>query len=144
MDVLSSKLNEMKGAIERSLTARSPIQTYKEAEKELQDKWEDELTAAIEAEYRRQRTDLLGTVQWWLRDVWLETLKSGTGAAGAAGTGRTLLNFPQLGGTRAVAKRLSPKEALDNLQVLEDLQRWLGTNVQEALAIEVGLLKLHL
>jgi hypothetical protein len=31
-----------------------------------------------------------------------------------------------------------------NLQVLEQLQRWLGTNVQEALALEVGLLKLRL
>jgi hypothetical protein len=27
---------------------------------------------------------------------------------------------------------------------MEQLQRWLGTNVQEALALEVGLLKLNL
>lgn len=144
MDVLLSRLNEMKAGIEQSLTARSPLQTYKEADKDLQDKWEDELSAAIEAEYRRQRTDLLGTVHWWLRDVWLETLKSGTSTARNAGTKGTLLNFPQLPGTRAVAQRISPKEALDNLQVLEELQRWLGTNVQEALALEVGLLKLRL
>jgi hypothetical protein len=30
------------------------------------------------------------------------------------------------------------------LQVIEQIQRWLYTNVQEALALEVGLLKLHL
>jgi DNA polymerase-3 subunit delta' len=144
LDVLLSKLNEMKGGIEQSLTARSPLQAYKEAEKDLLDKWEDELAAAIEAEYRRQRSDLLGTVQWWLRDVWLETLNLAASATGSAGTNGAFLNFPQLRGTQAVAKRLSPKEAQDNLQVLEQLQRWLGTNVQEALALEVGLLKLRL
>jgi hypothetical protein len=55
-----------------------------------------------------------------------------------------LLNFPQLTGSKRVAQRLSPKQAVENLQIMEQLQRWLGTNVQEALAVEVGLLKLHL
>jgi DNA polymerase-3 subunit delta' len=143
MDVLLSKLNEMKAAIETSLTARSPLQTYKDAEKELQDKWEDELAAAIEAEYRRQRADLLALIQWWFRDVWLETLGS-AGKPNKAQINASLLNFPQMAGTQRVAQRLSSGEALTNLQVLEQLQRWLGTNVQEALALEVGLLKLRL
>ena len=55
-----------------------------------------------------------------------------------------LLVFPQMGGTKRVAQRISPKEAMENLRILEQLQRWLSTNVQEALALEVGLLKLHL
>ena len=46
----------------------------------------DIMTAAIEAEYRRQRADLLIVVQRWLRDVWLQTISSG----------RELLNFPEL------------------------------------------------
>jgi hypothetical protein len=33
---------------------------------------------------------------------------------------------------------------VENLRVLEDTQRLLHSNVQEALALEVGLLKLHL
>ena len=74
MDVLLRKLNELKAAIEEALTARSPLQRYSDVEKQLQEKWEDELTAAIEAEYRRQRADLLVMLQWWLRDVWLQTL----------------------------------------------------------------------
>ena len=49
-----------------------------------------------------------------------------------------------MAGTRPVAQRLSPKAALENLRILEQLQRWLHTNVQEALALEVGLLKLQL
>jgi len=101
----------------------------------LREKWEDELSAAIEAEYRRQRAELLAGLQWWLRDVWLRTL-----AAPA-----DLLRFSELkGSVEAVARRVSPKDALENLQVLEQTQRLLYTNVQEALALEVGLLKLKL
>jgi hypothetical protein len=92
------------------------------------------LEAAIEAEYRRQRADLLLIVQRWLRDVWLQTLE----------TGRELLNFPQLTSAENVARRISRDQALENLQVIEGTQRLLHTNVQEALALEVGLLKLHL
>jgi hypothetical protein len=102
-------------------------------EKDLREKWEDELAAAVEAEYRRQRADLLLLVQWWLRDVWLHTLA----------TGKELLNFPKIAGAETVAGRLSPRQALENLQTLEQTQRLLHTNVQEALALEVGLLKLH-
>jgi DNA polymerase-3 subunit delta' len=153
MDVLTRKLTEMKEGIEKDLTARSPLERYPDAEKALVDRWEDELAAAVEAEYRRQRTDLLAIVQWWLRDVWLQTLsKPQNGSAQPAPKGTTssphtpseLLNFPQLETTNPVARRISAGEALENLEVLEQLQRWLGTNVQEALALEVGLLKLRL
>jgi DNA polymerase III subunit delta' len=142
MDVLLRKLNEMKTAIEETLTARSPLQQYKDAEKELVDKWEDELAAAVEAEYRRQRADLLGVLHWWLRDVWVQTLQ--VGRSGRETKGAELLSFPQLGGTREVAHRISVGEAVSNLQTMEQLQRRLHTNVQEALALEVGLLKLRL
>ncbi len=103
-------------------------------EKDLRERWEDELTAAIEAEYRRQRADLLLLVQWWLRDVWLHSLAAGG----------NLLNFPQMPGAESVAQKITRRQALDNLQTLEHTQRLLHTNVQEALALEVGLLKLHL
>jgi DNA polymerase-3 subunit delta' len=134
MDVLLQKLTAMKSGIEESLTARSPLQRYDDVEKELRDKWEDELTAAIEAEYRRQRADLLAIVQRWLRDVWLQTMSAGQG----------LLNFPELASAGDVARRIRPAQALENLQIIEGTQRLLHTNVQEALALEVGLLKLHL
>ena len=124
----------MKSRVEETLTARSPLQRYEDVEKDLREKWEDELAAAIEAEYRRQRADLILLVQWWLRDVWLATLAAGS----------ELLNFPQITGAEAVARRLTPRRALENLQILEQTQRLLHTNVQEALALEVSLLKLHL
>lgn len=134
LDVLLKKLGEIRAQVSEALTARSPLQRYDDVEKGLRDKWEDELTAAIEAEYRRQRADLLLLVQWWLRDVWLQTLA----------VGQSLLNFPQMAGATAVARKITTRQALDNLQTIEQTQRLLHTNVQEALALEVGLLKLHL
>jgi DNA polymerase III subunit delta' len=134
LDTLLQKLGEIRARVDEALTARSPLQRYDEMEKDLRERWEDELAAAIEAEYRRQRADLLLLVQWWLRDVWLRTLA----------VGGELLNFPQVAGAEAVARKITPRQALDNLQTLEQTQRLLHTNVQEALALEVGLLKLHL
>jgi len=131
--LLLQQLAAVKGTIEENLTSRSPLEKYAEAEKDLREKWEDELKAAIESEYRRQRNEWLGLIQWWLRDVWLLTLNAG----------RELLSFPDLTVSRSVAERISQHEAMENLRVIEQTQRLLHTNVQEALAIEVGLLKLR-
>jgi DNA polymerase III subunit delta' len=133
LDALLQKLGEIRSRVDENLTARSPLEKYDDVEKDLRDKWEDELTAAIEAEYRRRRADLLLLVQFWLRDIWLHTLAAGSG----------LLRFPNIGGAEKVARRISPRQARENLQTLEQTQRLLHTNVQEALALEVGLLKLH-
>jgi DNA polymerase-3 subunit delta' len=133
LDVVLQKLGGIRAKIDERLAANSPLQKYDEVENDLQEKWEKELAAAIEAEYRHERTELLRLVQCWLRDVWLHTLAAG----------KQLLNFPQISGSEIVAKRISPRQALENLQTLEQTQRLLHTNVQEALALEVGLLKLH-
>jgi DNA polymerase-3 subunit delta' len=175
MDVLLKKLNAVKESIDETLTARSPLEKYEDAEEQLRDKWDQELKAAIEAEYRRQRADFLLAMQWWLRDVWVQTLgqvqslkskvqslkskvesvEPTVQANGAVpetinyqlstiNSPESLLVFPQMAGTQRVAQRITPKQAMENLRVMEQLQRWLSTNVQEALALEVGLLKLHL
>ena len=133
LDALLKKLGDIKSLVGESLSARSPLEKYDDVEKDLREKWEDELAAAIEAEYRRQRADALLLVQWWLRDVWLHSIADG----------KELLTFPAISGAEAVAKRISPRQALENLQTLERTQRLLHTNVQEALALEVGMLKLH-
>lgn len=138
MDLLMRKLDELRESITGNLKARSPLEHYADADKELREKWESELNAAVEAEYRRQRSELLLLLQWWLRDVWLRTLSIGNAPTAQ------LLRFPDLPGPTQVAARISPRQAMENLRILEQLQRWLGTNVQEALALEVGLLKLHL
>jgi DNA polymerase-3 subunit delta' len=134
LDVVARRLAETKKSVEESLTARSPLEKYEDAEKDLRERWEDELTAAVESEYRRLRGELLQLVQWWFRDVWLRTL----GETGG------LLSFPESQATATLAQRVGGAGALENLRVLEQTQRLLHTNVQEALALEVSLLRLRL
>ncbi len=134
LDALLQKLGEIRSRTDESLAARSPLEKYDDVEKDLREKWEDELTAAVEAEYRRRRADLLLLVQWWLRDIWLCTLA----------IGENLLTFPKISGAELVAKKITPRQALENLRTFEQTQRLLHSNVQEALALEVGLLKLNL
>ena len=124
LDVLLQKLGEIRTGVDEMLTARSPLEKYDDVEKGLRDKWEDELTAAIEAEYRRKRADLLLLVQFWLRDIWLHTVTAGN----------ELLNFPKISGAETVARRINSKQALENLQTIEQTQRLLHTNVQGARA----------
>ncbi|HJO10192.1 MAG TPA: hypothetical protein QGH16_10085, partial [Verrucomicrobiota bacterium] len=114
----------------------SPLNRQDDLEPTLRDKLREELTAAIEAEYRRQRGQFLTGLQWWLRDVWLAALRQG----------REMLLFQDWADTsEAIGQRLSPAQALENLQSIEATQRLLETtNVQEALALEVGLLNLKL
>jgi hypothetical protein len=132
---ITGRLAAMKEQIATQLEAASPLSRYPDAEKATQDKWEDELNASIEADYRRKRSELILLLQWWMRDIWLGTLKmSGN-----------LLALPALhSSTEQLATRISSGQASENLRLLERLQRQLNTNVQEALAFEITLLKLHL
>jgi DNA polymerase III subunit delta' len=132
---LLKKLGELKAQTEEALTKRSPLESHDDVDARLKDKWEDELSAAIEAEYRRSRAEWLAGLQWWLRDIWLQTLH----------LGQETLTYPALAEAASrVAQRLSPQQATENLQLLEETQRLLSSNVQEALALEVSMLKLKL
>jgi DNA polymerase-3 subunit delta' len=134
LSVLLSRLNALKEKIEADLTARSPLEKYDDVDPKLREKWEDELAAAIEAEYRRQRSEVLTGLEFWLRDVWLHALGEAP-----------LLSFPMLKPvTSTLASRIDDRAATENLRVVEKLQRQLNSNVQEALALEVGLLQLKL
>ncbi len=44
----AAKAGEMRARVEKALTARSPLEKYEDVEKELREKWEEELAAAIE------------------------------------------------------------------------------------------------
>lgn len=135
LGLVSSRLATVKEQIAEQLTAQSPLERYPDAEPKMREKWEDELAAAIEAEYRRRRGELLLLLQWWLRDIWVQTQE-------AADAELALPKFQE--STRSIASRLETAAAAENLSQLERLQRQLHTNVQEALALEVGLLKLKL
>ncbi len=135
LGLIMKRLTEQKEIIEKALTARSPLERYDDLDPKMREKLEDELTAAVESEYRRQRAELISALQWWLRDVWLQTLVGGA----------DMLCFPDLLATaKTIAQRISTTDALENIQHMDRLLRQLNSNVQEALALEVGLLKLKL
>jgi DNA polymerase III subunit delta' len=135
LGTLLARLAEIKSTVEKSLTDQSPLERYEDIEPKLKERWEDELTASIEAEYRRRRAELLALLQSWMRDIWIQTLK----------IGEDQLLFPALSQpAQVLAGRISAQQAMENLRVLEQLQRMLGSNVQEALALEVGFLKLKM
>lgn len=141
LDRIVKRFGAVKATVEQQFTDRSPLQKYAEVDKDLREKWEAELAAAVEAEYRHRRGNLLLVIQQWLRDVWVHAV---TRATGLPNPDRALLNFPELEETATVAGRLTTESAEQNLRQLEILQRQLATNVQEALALEVSLLKLQL
>ncbi|MGZ8920576.1 MAG: DNA polymerase III subunit [Limisphaerales bacterium] len=135
LSLITGRLAQLREAAETQLEASSPLSKYPDVEKDTRDRWEAELNAAIESEYRGKRAELLLLLQWWLRDVWISTMKMEDAA----------LAVPQLKpATEKIASRLSPGDASENLRHLERLQRQLTTNVQESLALEIGLLKLRL
>jgi DNA polymerase-3 subunit delta' len=120
--------------IESTLADDSPLAHNPDASPDQREQWDKELSSAIESEYRRIRADFLAGLHAWLRDIWL--IRAGVPES---------LFLPELEpASREIAGRLTPEDARANLDAWEITQRLLHTNVQEALALEVGLLKLHL
>lgn len=136
LGLLLSELASRRKAIEKQLSAESPLQKYTDIEPETEEKYKSELNALIEAEYRQQRGEMLGALLWWLRDVWLL----------ASGTSNAAPGFPALQEqSTTIARRISPKQALDNLRIVEQTHLMLArSNVQEILALETSLLQLDL
>ena len=135
LDSLLQYLAEENQSIEAEVEQSSPLSQYDEAPSELRDQWEKENQAAIMAEYRLRRSSFLAALQSWLRDVWLQT-RVGAG---------DLEFFSDLSeSTRIVARRLTHHDAEENLQIIEQTQLTLHTNVGELLALETGLMKLKL
>jgi DNA polymerase-3 subunit delta' len=133
LGALLEVLTQTRETITEQLTAASPLQSADDADPVWREKLETELNAAIEAEYRNQRAQLMGALQWWLRDVWLTSLGADPG----------LNAFPNLQEhTQNVAQRLHPDDAAENLKTTQHSLRLLETNAQEALVLETTLLKL--
>jgi DNA polymerase-3 subunit delta' len=132
---LLDALGTARAQIEETLTSISPLQRFPDADAEQRERWEDELDAAVEAEYRRRRGEFLAGVHAWLRDLWMLRIGSGTEAA-----------LPRLTDLSArISQRIPVDAARANLERWERTQRLLlGTNAQEALVLEVGLLRLSL
>ncbi|MGC8742962.1 MAG: ATP-binding protein [Verrucomicrobiia bacterium] len=134
-DLIVATLSEIRTAVESEFSSQSPEKKYSEVEldSQLLEKLEKEIKASIEAEYRNRRLELFKAIQWFFRDVWLHTIK------GSA----ELLALPHLKNyTSKIANRISPESAKENIEIIEECQRMLFTNVQETLIVEVTLLRL--
>jgi DNA polymerase III gamma/tau subunit len=69
------------------------------------------------------------------RDIWLQTIKDS----------HQLLDLPELTDyTSKIAQKITTEDAKLNLEILEECQRLLFTNVQEMLILEVTLLRLKI
>jgi DNA polymerase-3 subunit delta' len=131
---LAGVLTDLRNSIKETLTERSPLTRYPDAPTEQIKRWEEALNAAIEAEYRRRRNEFLAGLHAWLRDLWVLSL-------GAESVELTFRSISEV--SKQIASGLEPKVAVKNLEAWEDTRRLLFTNVQESLALEVGLLRLR-
>ncbi len=135
LDGLLQHLAAARAQAEETVATRTTTQESKDTDPKLREQWEEEAVAATEAEYRQQRGLTLQLLQNWLRDVWVATLHLPD----------PVFTLPELvTETQAIAARLDPDRAMANLQLLEETQSLLHTNVQEALALEVAMLRLDL
>jgi DNA polymerase-3 subunit delta' len=135
LDVLMGQLSEARSSIEDNLRDRFLSDLPDDVDPKMLEKRDLELKAAVEAEYRRKRSELFTALEWWLRDVWMLSMHADA----------SFLTFPDLHARSAeLASRVATKPLLENIRLLEKLQRALHTNVQESLALEVHLLKLNL
>ena len=135
LDVLMAQMSEARSSIEGGLRDRFLSDLPDDADPKMVEKRDLEMKAAVEAEYRRKRSDIFTALEWWLRDVWMLSMQSGD----------SFLTFPDLQSRSSeLASRISTKPLLENIRLIEKLQHALHTNVQEALALEVHLLKLNL
>ena len=132
---LLERLAAIRSEVQAMVTEKSALRQHDDIDAKLRDKWESELNAGIESEYRRRRAELLTTLEWWLRDVWLKSRGVADDMLAFAGFADT---------TTAVAAGVDPADALGNLASIEETTRLLNTNAQEALTLEVCLLKLKL
>lgn len=157
---LLQALGTKKESIQEVQMEASPLSEDIELEAAHRKKLEAELSAIVEAEYRKSRESLIQGLTFWLRDVWamLEYARASASASSdlnaeskevdpdhaSEASIEELLYFPELSeNTRELTQRINAEQALKNLEILEIAQARLATNAQEGLTLETALLQLR-
>jgi DNA polymerase III subunit delta' len=158
LDDLLQALGAKKESIQEAQMEASPLSEDLELEAAHRKKLEAELSAIVEAEYRKSRESLIQGLTFWLRDVWamLEFASASPSPdlnakskevdldPASEASLEELLYFPELSeNTRELATRINAEQALKNLEILEIAQARLATNAQEGLTLETALLQLR-
>ncbi|MCG3147474.1 MAG: hypothetical protein PCFJNLEI_00914 [Verrucomicrobiae bacterium] len=113
--------------------AEANLEQYDEVEVKIRARLETQSDARLEGEYRAAREQVLEELYTWFGDVWLCVEQAET----------DLLEHPEeLPALQQVAAGLSPARAAANLEAVEQIRDALSRNINETLALEVGLLKL--
>lgn len=128
----TKELGVVREEVAQRLVEQWQLERYKEVNPEWVKEKEEELEAAIAAEYVRERRRLLVPLEHWLRDVLLCSVAAGE---------KLLTYGAQAARAKKLARRLSPAAARACLEAWEELQEQLARNVNEALALEVAVLK---
>lgn len=118
---------------ETEVAERMQLEKYSDADPDYREKLEKECDAAVEAEYRQSRADLLKAASVLIRD--LNVLACGADA-------KLLVLRSREAPLRKLAAGLKPDWLTDRVEIIEEIQANLRQNINEALALEVGLLKL--
>lgn len=126
-------LEAIRAAKVKKVGARMQPDHYAAADPDYREKLEKEMDAAVEAEYRQARADLLKAASVFFRDLTLLA----TGA-----DSKFLILKEREKDLRTIAKGLNGDWLTSRIEMIEDIQSNLRQNINETLAIEVGLLKL--
>jgi len=133
LEGITSLLKKLREDISVRARSEARLDQYEEWEPKARERLEGELEARIEGEYRGERERVLEELYSWLLDQLLC----------AVGADDRLLEHPdQTEALRKVSAGLTVPEALRQLEAVEQIRDALSRNVTDALALEVGLLKL--
>jgi len=127
-------LDAEKKRIEPEVEARMQLDRYREVEDEdWHEKMEKEMEAQVEADYRRARGGLMVSMEWLLRDVLICAQEADE---------KLLFHRDRREALAAMGRKVGLEHAIQNVAVIEELQEQLERNVNESLALEVGLLRM--
>jgi len=135
IEKLANLRDDIENAFKEKLSTTSNFDSKDKKDVAEEKKIEEELEAGIAAEYRSRRTEIFCAIELWLRDLYLTLIDQFPKTS----------YFPEIReDTEKIASRITLKQAKENLNSVASTLKILETNVQEALVLEVFLLKLHL
>ncbi|MBI4473005.1 MAG: hypothetical protein HY646_10080 [Acidobacteria bacterium] len=129
---LTTLLTTLREETRQRIEAESDLDQYAELDAKIRERLENELAARLEGEYRAQRERVLEELYGWFGDVLLQVI----------GVDQALLAHPDCAAaSRRAADGLTYDQAAQNVDAVERIREALYRNVAEALALEVGLLR---
>jgi DNA polymerase-3 subunit delta' len=131
---LMELLQQEKTRIRQEIESEDESSRRGELEAKAQERLEKQSEARIEGEYRAAREAVLEELYLWFADVLLCVENAPP----------ELSEIPEAAeAVRRAARGLSSRQALGNLEAIEEVRESLTRNITETLALEVGLLKLE-